>query len=85
MDILLPNTFKVLLTVSARIENGAHRTFSYGAYAESTLTYLQALGQICSTASMTHNLGQAQVLVRSAVAAGAKVGSYPALSISPAQ
>ncbi len=36
----------------------------------------QAVGQICSTASLSHNLAQCQVLVRRAVAAGAKVGGF---------
>lgn len=34
---------------------------------------LQAVGQICSTASLSHNLAQCQSLVRRAAAAGAKV------------
>jgi len=34
---------------------------------------LAAVGQICSTASMTHNLAQCQKLVHKAVQAGAKV------------
>jgi hypothetical protein len=33
----------------------------------------QAVGQICATASMSHNLAQCQMLVLKAVAAGAKV------------
>jgi hypothetical protein len=33
----------------------------------------QAVGQICATASMSHNLAQCQMLVGKAVAAGAKV------------
>jgi hypothetical protein len=37
------------------------------------LMLLQAVGQICATASMAHNLAQCQMLVRKAVAAGAKV------------
>ena len=38
---------------------------------------LQAVGQICATASMAHNLAQCQMLVRKAVAAGAKVFWIP--------
>lgn len=34
---------------------------------------LQAVGQLCSTASMSHNLQQCRTLVKKAVAAGAKV------------
>ena len=34
---------------------------------------LQAVGQLCSTASMPHNLQQCRALVKKAVAAGAKV------------
>lgn len=33
----------------------------------------KAVGQLCSTASMSHNLQQCQVLIKKAVAAGAKV------------
>jgi hypothetical protein len=36
-------------------------------------SFYQAVGQICSTASMAHNLAQCQALVHNAVAAGAKV------------
>lgn len=37
------------------------------------LTNSQAVGQLCSTANMAHNLIQCQILVQKAVAAGAKV------------
>ncbi|PNS19792.1 hypothetical protein CAC42_7759 [Sphaceloma murrayae] len=53
---------------------------------------LAAVGQICSTASMAHNLAQCRVVVQKAVAAGAKslflpeasdyIGSSPAESLS---
>lgn len=39
------------------------------------LTLRQAVGQLCSTASMAHNLKQCQLLVKEAVAAGARVGT----------
>ncbi|KAL2396291.1 putative hydrolase nit2 [Exophiala dermatitidis] len=41
---------------------------------------LAAVGQICSTASMTHNLAQCQQLVKRAVAAGAKALFLPEAS-----
>ncbi|KAL2043332.1 hypothetical protein N7G274_003638 [Stereocaulon virgatum] len=41
---------------------------------------LAAVGQLCSTASMTHNLSQCQILVRKAVAAGAKALFLPEAS-----
>lgn len=37
------------------------------------LIRVQAVGQLCSTASMTVNLAQCQTLVQKAVSAGAKV------------
>ena len=37
---------------------------------------LKAVGQLCSTASMTHNLAQCRSLVQKAVSVGAKV-SFP--------
>ncbi|RVX68846.1 hypothetical protein B0A52_07501 [Exophiala mesophila] len=56
---------------------------------------IAAVGQICSTASMTHNLAQCQTLVRKAVASGAKalflpeasdyIASSPAESVSLCQ
>lgn len=39
--------------------------------------FSKAVGQLCSTASMTHNLAQCQILVKKAVAAGAKVRANP--------
>ncbi|KAH8697500.1 nitrilase, putative [Talaromyces proteolyticus] len=41
---------------------------------------IAAVGQLCSTASMAHNLSQCQVLVRKAVAAGAKALFLPEAS-----
>jgi hypothetical protein len=38
----------------------------------------QAVGQLCSTSSMAHNLAQCQILVRKAVIAGAKVNFFKA-------
>ena len=39
---------------------------------------LQAVGQLTSTASMTHNLAQCRLLVKKAVQAGAKVSDIHA-------
>ncbi|KAL1955999.1 hypothetical protein VTO42DRAFT_7899 [Malbranchea cinnamomea] len=41
---------------------------------------IAAVGQLCSTSSMAHNLAQCQVLVRKAVAAGAKALFLPEAS-----
>ena len=47
---------------------------------------LQAVGQLCSTASMSHNLQQCRALVKKAVAAGAKVRIvHPALVLLAAR
>lgn len=43
---------------------------------------LQAIGQLCSTASMAHNLSQCQTLVKNAVKAGAKVHFLSSLPLN---
>jgi hypothetical protein len=40
---------------------------------ESLMPHFKAVGQICSTNSLTHNLAQCRVVIQKAVAAGAKV------------
>ena len=42
-------------------------------YQSRKLTSPQAVGQICSTASMTHNLAQCRAVIQKAVTGGAKV------------
>lgn len=37
---------------------------------------MQAVGQICSTSSMSQNLAQCQILVKKAAEAGAKVSDF---------
>ena len=52
---------------------------SLSSYIHSTqvLNSTQAIGQLCSTASMSHNLALCQILVKKAVEAGAKVRPFP--------
>ena len=45
----------------------------------------KAVGQLCSTANVSHNLQQCQLLVKKAVAAGAKVPLPHALALGPFQ
>lgn len=85
MDIVLNTSSQALLfcfPLRVRIE----RYFNYGNRSMLTefsflippellliLIRVQAVGQLCSTASMTANLAQCQTLVQKAVSAGAKV------------
>ena len=48
-----------------------------------TITISQAVGQICSTASMANNLGQCRQLIQKAIAAGAKVNLIRHISNKP--
>lgn len=45
--------------------------------AQSLTATMQAIGQICSTSSMTHNLGQCVKLMKEAADKGAKVRLHP--------
>lgn len=55
---------------------GEFRNHSQNPHNCSSLTIAQAVGQICSTSSMSHNLAQCRTVVQKAVAAGAKVESH---------
>lgn len=44
---------------------------------------MQAVGQICSTSSMSQNLAQCQTLVKRAAEAGAKVSDFSFNCVSP--